>query len=724
MHAPPSSSALPRRPAVVLAAAVLGSAALWTLWSSWKAWGLQSTWALDLALYHSAAWNLAEGNGFTNTLFPHRGDGLFAQDHFEPILVLASFAYGLVPRLETLFFIQAALMALGAVPVAALLRQEGLRPWPAVAGAGIYLVWWPIWRLAMMDIRPVMWSVPFVLLVLVALRGSCVRRTLLWGFLACLCREELPLVLCAAAGVAWFWKDPERSSWFDGRRRACVALAALSVLYLGVTWIVRSDPTVHGLGIDWTGALTGVGTGEGGFSPLGVLPSRLAWMAEWGLPVAIGAIAAPELLVVALPGALYLFVSEIEWTLWNDSRTHYVAVLLPGLVAASVVGWARILSKVHHGRPKWIRPGALVGAGLLLSHLVGSSIGWTTYVAPEIEGAQTPSAELLVIHEWIAALPPEASVLTSGSPVHLVAPRRHVFVIEEEHPPPAAASPPLIPRAAVDPAWAILPRVALFWRDRALAAGLSVLGGTENFILLGPTEHSCPTGMLALPAGNYLLGEADAAWAQRFPEGLIVAQNWALGPACVAQDPFPGAPHPWFPDGLILGDFPQLERALSATGRRLCSVGELLLASAGASNWRYPYHSSSRSRDLCDPNDPAPDSFGSHAGCISPVGARDFMVRSSWARADSGAKGFGGLVVVGGLVREDTVYAPTNFGVHGHLITDPRNFEDDGLRLCAPPGIPNSGQAEAWEAFLALAVAEGSFEGLLDALGAEEAPSL
>jgi hypothetical protein len=100
------------------------------------------------------------------------------------------------------------------------------------------------------------------------------------------------------------------------------------------------------------------------------------------------------------------------------------------------------------------------------------------------------------------------------------------------------------------------------------------------------------------------------------------------------------------------------------------------------------------------------------------------MVRSSWARADSGAKGSGELVVVGGLVREDTTYAPTNFGVHGHLITDPRNFEDDGLRLCAPPGIPNSSQAEAWETFLALAIAEGSFEGLLDALSAAEDPSL
>ena len=114
---------------------MVGFAGFWTVLSAWKSSGLESTWALDLGLFHSAVWNLAEGNGFTNTLFPHRGDGLFAQDHFAPILVPASLLYRLVPRLETLFFVQSSLMALGALGVVRLLRQDGLGPWASVMGA-------------------------------------------------------------------------------------------------------------------------------------------------------------------------------------------------------------------------------------------------------------------------------------------------------------------------------------------------------------------------------------------------------------------------------------------------------------------------------------------------------------------------------------------------------------------------------------------------------------
>jgi len=73
-------------------------------------------------------------------------------------------------------------------------------------------------------------------------------------------------------------------------------------------------------------------------------------------------------------------------------------------------------------------------------------------------------------------------------------------------------------------------------------------------------------------------------------------------------------------------------------------------------------------------------------------------------------------VVVGGLVREDTVYASTNFGVHTHKVTDPRNFEDDGLRLCAAAGLPTSAQDEAWRSFIDQAAAAGSFEGLIKTL--------
>ena len=708
---------------MALAAAVLGFSVLWTLLSHWKAWGLHSTWALDLALYHSAAWNLAEGNGFTNTLFPHRGDGLFAQDHFEPILVFASVGYRMVPRLETLFFIQALLMASGAVGVAGLLRQEGLRPWLAVAGGGVYLLWWPIWRLAMMDIRPVMWSTPFVLFVLVSLRRGCVRRTLFWGGLACLCREELPLILGSAAAAAWFWRDPDRKTRFGGRRPACLGGAALALTYLAGTWLLRENPTVHGIGADWLGSLFSSEEGGVGASALSALPTRIAWVARWALPVAIGAVCGLELLVVALPGALYLLVSPIEWTLWDDSRTHYVAVLLPGMVAASAVGWTRLLRWVGaRGLTPFRRP-SLFFFVLLIPQLVVLSWGWSTYIEPEVAEARSPSVEVLAIHEMIGRLPGDAAVLTSGSLVHLVAPRRHVLVIEEEDPRPSAPSPPLIPRAGLDPSWAILPKEAAFWRERVVAGGLAQLSRSDNFVLFGPASHPCPEAMVPLPPGTYQLGEADAGWRGRYPEGQVEVADWVVGEACVARDPFPGAPHPWFPDGLIRTDFDRLDRALEPTGRRLCSVAELLLASAGPDNWRYPYHPTEHSPEICDPNDPNPAPFGSHRDCVSPLGVRDLTVRSSWARRDGTSSDPGGLVVVGGLVREDTVYAATNFGVHSHKATDPRNFEDDGLRLCAAGGRTTAAQDEAWRLFIGRAVDAGSFEALIKALSEPETGS-
>ena len=89
------------------------------------------------------------------------------------------------------------------------------------------------------------------------------------------------------------------------------------------------------------------------------------------------------------------------------------------------------------------------------------------------------------------------------------------------------------------------------------------------------------------------------------------------------------------------------------------------------------------------------------------------MVRSSWGRSTAQDELEAPFVVVGGLVREDTVYAPTNFGVHEHKLTDPRNFEDDGIRLCADPGGVTSAQERAWNKFMALAVQANSVECLV-----------
>jgi hypothetical protein len=492
------------------------------------------------------------------------------------------------------------------------------------------------------------------------------------------------------------------------------------------------------------------------------------------LPVFVGSLAAFEVLLVAAPAALFLVFTDLEWTHWNDSRTHYIAVLLPGFVAASAIGWPRLLQRLGAGSSGVKRAWVVLFLLLLSAQSFVLVRGWDLFIEPEIREGREGAKEHDALHEMIARLPADASVLTTGSVSHWVASRRSVYVVEEEEPKPSEAAPPLVPRASFDPDWALLPRDAKYWTDRVGQAGLVPHQELEGFLLFGPSEQlsrgaasrsgevreepkssgpelneamlekspviepeqevlgsgearlgvlneddgrvQCPSGMIALAGGSYVLGEGDPSWLARFPDGQVAQQAWDISSFCVAKYPFPGAPYGWFPDGLVLSDLPLLERALQPTGRRLCRVSELLFAASGPENWRYPYDRSTRAPRACDPKDPAPDPFGSFSSCVSPTGVHDFMVRSSWGRSTDQDKLEATFVVVGGLVREDTVYAPTNFGVHEHKLTDPRNFEDDGIRLCANPGSFSPAQDRAWSEFLELAVEANSFEGLVEGL--------
>jgi hypothetical protein len=136
-----------------------------------------------------------------------------------------------------------------------------------------------------------------------------------------------------------------------------------------------------------------------------------------------------------------------------------------------------------------------------------------------------------------------------------------------------------------------------------------------------------------------------------------------------------------------------------------------MFASGGATGQRYPWGETYRD-DLCDSKDEDPEPMGSYAQCVSPTGAYEFQVRSTWARLDdvtltaltvSGAStqpGFdGGYTVWGGLVRADTYYAPTNFGVHFHQDDAPA-FNDDGLRTCAWSGMVTQGMETQWQTIL------------------------
>ena len=183
--------------------------------------------------------------------------------------------------------------------------------------------------------------------------------------------------------------------------------------------------------------------------------------------------------------------------------------------------------------------------------------------------------------------------------------------------------------------------------------------------------------------------------------------------------PFPGVEgENWPADGLNFSTVSTLDTVLFDYGRRACNLSELLLAAAGPANWRFPYDQGEHRFGVCEFDDFNPGPLGRMPGCISPLGFRDVLVRSVWARLDAAmssalaplgmpiyppweAAAFAGsqpYAVYGGTSRPGTFYSYTNFSIHSHS-DSVELFLDDGFRVCADPGTPDPADELAWQEF-------------------------
>ncbi len=229
-----------------------------------------------------------------------------------------------------------------------------------------------------------------------------------------------------------------------------------------------------------------------------------------------------------------------------------------------------------------------------------------------------------------------------------------------------------------------------------------------------PSDPRCPPGFIFVAGDSFELGEWELERYQKWvPDYVLQRATVELEPYCMARYPFPGRKGaPWPRDGLDLDILPELERQLETMGRRSCSVLELILGAAGPQNYRYPSEREQRTEGVCDPSDAEPSPLGSFADCLSPLGFHDFLARASWARIDErsravltaqGAQHQAGFdadyLVAGGMERQNTIQAPTNFGIHLHQRDEPA-FLDDGIRLCADPSPQDPAMQATYERWL------------------------
>ncbi len=231
--------------------------------------------------------------------------------------------------------------------------------------------------------------------------------------------------------------------------------------------------------------------------------------------------------------------------------------------------------------------------------------------------------------------------------------------------------------------------------------------------------------MTAVPEATVLLGEHDPTHIEECGCGdnQVLETEYALDAFCIETHPFPGEGLP-LPtrEGhgtLAYGDVLDVDRILTRYGRRLCTFAEVLYASAGDANRRFPW--GDEYEDRCEPDHRHPTGLiGGYPACVTPEGVVDLGVRASWARLDPVSRRWfedqfdvsvapGELVVTGAHDPDELpFFAPNNYGVHAHVhaggLFDVGRFPgiewmDDGLRTCADFGTTLApGVEDDWDA--------------------------
>ena len=158
--------------------------------------------AFDLGIYMQSLWTTLHGEGvFYTTLW----EGSRFAAHFEPILVFVLPLYALIPRAETLLVLQSLVLALGALPVYWIARDE-LGKRAGIVFAGLYLLYPALHGINQDEFHGSALAIPFLLFCFYMFK----RRRYIWGMLfailAMMCKENVALVV-AFMGLYWLWEE-------------------------------------------------------------------------------------------------------------------------------------------------------------------------------------------------------------------------------------------------------------------------------------------------------------------------------------------------------------------------------------------------------------------------------------------------------------------------------------------------------------------------------------
>ena len=314
------------------------------LFSSLSIQRQRAFWAgrFDLGNMVQAVWSTAQGRPLETTdILGHQFSRLGA--HVDPILVLFT-PLAWTPVLpEGLLVAQAVIVAAGALPAFWLGRRWLGDDRLAVAAAAVYLLYPPLQWATVTEFHPVTLAAPLLMYCIWAAEE---RRYLLLSVLAVptlLTKEEVGLAL-AMLGL-----------WMVVRglgRRYGIALAAASLAWVATAVLVVIPHFNGGRGSEFVDRYGSLGEDGGGIAHtlvthpweavqlVGSSYDRLSYLGALLIPLAFLSLAAPLLAAGALPEVLINVLAD--WFPQYSIQFQYVAVIVPFLVAAAILGLARL----------------------------------------------------------------------------------------------------------------------------------------------------------------------------------------------------------------------------------------------------------------------------------------------------------------------------------------------------------------------------------------------
>jgi uncharacterized membrane protein len=262
--------------------------------------------------------------------------------HVDPVLALFAPLWWIWPSPTMLLVVQAAVIAVGALPFFWLGRKHLGSDWAGALCGLAYLVYPAVQWLALDEFHPVALACP-----LLAFAFWYLDEERLWAFApfalgAAFTKEEVPLVL-AALGI-WY-------ALAKGHRLAGAVIAvagiATTALWLGMVmphFREGAEPAFYGRYDAVGGSPAGI-VKTALTDPLSILEATtqgrdLQYLAELGLPLAGLFLLAPLALIAALPELLANLLSSVSNQ--TSIRFHYTAPIAPFVLAAAILGAARI----------------------------------------------------------------------------------------------------------------------------------------------------------------------------------------------------------------------------------------------------------------------------------------------------------------------------------------------------------------------------------------------